>query len=408
MRTKPYVCFIIAIAVVGLAVAVPGPATADEPSNDKQLADEPIAASADVNSQPAHKPEAEEQEELLLVEGNDQPSGEQPKQITIDEDVLILSDDAQPEKRVLRIDARPAGDSIAVLRVNASNDEAGKHWIGVEIHDVSPALRAQLNLAENRGVLIGRVLPDSPASKAGIKQYDILLAIGDQKIASNDGVLKSVKQADGKEMKLTILRGGSERMVTVTPAERPQPKGDITTARSFLDLYRTGNNVDVIRPGPAIVLRNDDLAHGERLELPDDLTITITRHGKEPAKIKIKQQEREIETTEEKLSEVPDDLQRYLGPMLAGPRGPFGFWTQRMLGAPQVDMHQPPREGRLRVEMGHDAKGDVLIPAPAGKKIRVERLPVGGPANVEQRLRELERRVDELQPASKEQGHDKK
>jgi hypothetical protein len=125
-------------------------------------------------------------------------------------------------------------------------------------------------------------------------------------------------------------------------------------------------------------------------QLPESLSITITREGKQPAKIKVKQQEREIETTEDKVGELPEDLRRYVEPMLGRPRA-----TLNLRGAPGA-----PQRATLRLNNRPGAAADVIIPAPPGAEQpqrRVRALPPGGPEDVEKRLEALERRLDELQ-----------
>jgi hypothetical protein len=389
-------------------------AQADDASQTSAAEDQPRTEVGEFRVQTIDKDGKQTEEQLIILKSN--PS------VTIDEsgkalnliqgDVLITTDGGEEQsQRILRIDAAPAGDVLAVrLDDDEQKEQAefGKYWIGVQIHEVSPALRAQLNLEENRGVLVGEVLPDSPATKAGLKQYDILLAIGEHKIGTNEDVLKAVKATDGKEIKLTFLRGGSERSVNITPAERPvktvvarAPEGAKEFARWFQgvqpgappEFVQQWPNLqfDVVKPWQALVLSNPD-SPLLRLSppLPDSLSITITREGKHPAKIKVKQEEREIETTEDKLNELPDDIRRYVEPMLGRPRATLSLRT-----APGAAQH-----GRLRLDARPGAAGDIVIPAPPGAEQpqkRVRALPPGGPAGVEKRLEAIERRLDELQ-----------
>jgi membrane-associated protease RseP (regulator of RpoE activity) len=354
------------------------------------------------------------QQQVIVVEGEAESTGEKSAQALnlVEEEVLITTDDGgERSERVLRINAEPAGDVLTVRLADESQPqelELGKYWIGLQVNEVSPALRAQLNLEEGRGVLVGEVLPDSPASKAGVKQYDIVLAIGEHKVGANDDVLKAVKVADGKELKLTLLRGGSERSVSVTPAERPKrdvaafaPKdaGSVATWIQSLNQLQPGAGAewpnvqfDVVKPGQAWVL-DDNQFQFRTTALPEDLSISITREGKAPAKIKIRQKEREIETTEDKLSELPEDLRRYVEPMLGRGRAAMSFGGARGLAPPAP---------RLRLNAKAGRSGDVLITPPPGAETqerRVRVLPPGGPEGVEKRLEALERRLDELQRA---------
>jgi hypothetical protein len=397
--------------MVGLIMISGLSAQADDAGGTNVADKKPRAEVGELKVQTIDKDGKQTEKRVIILDGNNTLTidGDEKALNLVEEDVLITTDDGQEQsQRILRIDAAPAGDVLAVrLDDDQQKQEAefGKYWIGVQINEVSPALRAQLNLEENRGVLIGEVLPDSPATKAGVKQYDILLAIGEHKIGTNEDVLKAVKAADGKEIQLTLLRGGSERSVSVTPVERPTravvaraPQTADELARWFQrvhpgappGLVQQWPNLqfDVVKPGQALVLSNPE-SPLLRLSapLPESLSITITREGKKPAKIKVKQEEREIETTEDKLGELPEDIRRYVEPMLGRPRAALNF-------------RAAPQRGMLRLDARPGDAADVIIPAPPGAEQpqrRVRALPPGGPQRVEERLEALERRLDELQ-----------
>jgi hypothetical protein len=401
------------LTMVGLIMISGLSAQADDAGRTGAAEDKSRAAVGEVKLQTIDKDGKQSEQRVIVLEGDSTVTtdGSEKSLHLFKEDVLITTDDGQKQsQRILRIDAEPAGDVLAVRlddEAEAQELELGKYWIGVQINDVSPALRAQLNLEENRGVLVGEVLPDSPATKAGVKRYDILLAIGEHKIGANEDVLRAVKAADGKEIRLTLLRGGSERSVSVTPAERPvravvarPPEGAKELATWFqrvqpgvpLGTVQQWPNLqfDVVKPGQALVLSNPELPLVRQpVQLPESLSITITREGRQPAKIKVKQEEREIETTEDKTGELPDDIRRHVEAMLGRPRAALNFRGARV--APQRAM--------LRLD-ARPAAADVIIPAPPGAEQpqrRVRALPPGGPEGVEKRLEALERRLDELQ-----------
>ena len=402
------------LTMVGLIMISGLSAQADDAGQTDAAAKKPPAALGELRLQTIDKDGKQIGERVIVLQGDPAVTIDgSANTLNLEGDVLINTDDGQEQsRRILRINAEPVGDVLAVRmtdEADAQELELGKYWIGLQINEVSPALRAQLNLEENRGVLIGEVMPDSPATKAGVKRYDILLAIGEHKIGTNEDVLKAVKAADGKEVRLTLLRGGSERSVSVTPAERPvktvvarAPEGAKEFARWFQrvqpgappGMISDFQNLqfDVVKPGQALVLSNPEWPLVRPLaQLPDSLSITITREGKQPAKIKVKQEEREFETTEDKVNELPEDVRRYVESMLGRPRPTLTL--RGGAGAPQ--------RGRLRLDARPGAAGDIVIPAPPGAEQpqrRVRSLPPGGPAaGVEKRVEQLERRLEELQ-----------
>jgi len=69
---------------------------------------------------------------------------------------------------------------------------------------------------------IESITPDSPAAKAGLRENDVILKVGDAEIASVadfDAVLRGMKP--GNEITLQVRRGGARISVTVTLGKRP-------------------------------------------------------------------------------------------------------------------------------------------------------------------------------------------
>ncbi len=91
-----------------------------------------------------------------------------------------------------------------------------KTYIGVMTEPVSPPLRAQLGLAEESGLVAMHVEKDSPAAKADIKEYDVLLKLDDQ-VLINREQFRTLAQSHkaGDTVKLSILRAGKPMDVTV-------------------------------------------------------------------------------------------------------------------------------------------------------------------------------------------------
>src|SRR5256886_8437511 len=77
---------------------------------------------------------------------------------------------------------------IEVLPRVASDDlniligDDGSGWLGVETHEVTADKAKELKLAAERGVVLGRIVPDSPAAKAGLKENDVVTEINGQRV----------------------------------------------------------------------------------------------------------------------------------------------------------------------------------------------------------------------------------
>ena len=76
-------------------------------------------------------------------------------------------------------------------------------------------------LVMGHGALAPGVIPKSPAATAGIKEKDIILECGDEKIQNGKTPQDFMEDKEaGDTLKLTILRGGKESTVNVTLGER--------------------------------------------------------------------------------------------------------------------------------------------------------------------------------------------
>ena len=118
------------------------------------------------------------------------------------------------------------------------NGEYKHPWIGISGRDIDPDLAKVLDLKDAVGFLVVTVIPDSPASKAGlhgsenIEDIDgIQYAIGGDIILSVDGVevrkisdilihLQRAKSV-GDDLVLEILRDGRTSNFTIVLGERP-------------------------------------------------------------------------------------------------------------------------------------------------------------------------------------------
>jgi len=96
--------------------------------------------------------------------------------------------------------------------------------IGIALEVLTPALAKQFGLdAKTKGVLVGSVLPDSPADKAGLKSGDVITSFNDAPVVSVPTFRLEVAASDvGKSFDLTYFREGKEHKAKITPAPADQ------------------------------------------------------------------------------------------------------------------------------------------------------------------------------------------
>ena len=98
-----------------------------------------------------------------------------------------------------------------------------KTWmIGATCRPATTVLRAQLRLDEDMGLVVSRVLRGSAAAKAGLQVNDVLMFADQIRLGNRKQLTDAVNEAGaaGKDVAFTLLRGGEEISVSVTPTER--------------------------------------------------------------------------------------------------------------------------------------------------------------------------------------------
>jgi S1-C subfamily serine protease len=103
-----------------------------------------------------------------------------------------------------------------VLDQLVSYGEIRRGRIGVAIQDLTPDLARALGTTRSEGALIARVVPGSPAARAGLKSSDLVVAVDGAPIHSAAELRNRVGLSRiGDSVTLTVDRGGSERNVSV-------------------------------------------------------------------------------------------------------------------------------------------------------------------------------------------------
>jgi hypothetical protein len=96
-------------------------------------------------------------------------------------------------------------------------------WLGVRVESASSALRDQLGLEEDEGVVVAVLANDSPASKADIRVNDILLSMNETKLSTPSDLRNEIgKHEVGDIIQLKVLRKGQQSDVSVLLEEKKE------------------------------------------------------------------------------------------------------------------------------------------------------------------------------------------
>lgn len=294
---------------------------------------------------------------------------------------------SEPSATVAEKGGQPEAKTKEAVKDRSQSKE--EYWLGIFCGPIPEPVRAQLSIPEDQGLLVHMVTKDSPADKAGIRQYDILLEAAGKVLKSPEDLIAVVNEHKDRTFQITVLRKGKTESVSVSGERRPVKglesappfPGPFASPKDWENWFEWFRKQLPDRPPltfrfyrPGIVL-----PPGDPGELPKDLTIIITKQGSEPAKVVVRRGEKTWEVTEKELDKLPKDIRPHVERMLQGGRGkPGGIFELTPFAQPK------------------DIEKEILKPFRPWSAAEAERLD-----KLEKQMEELKQRVDEL---SKKKG----
>jgi serine protease Do len=118
--------------------------------------------------------------------------------------------------------AVPINQASAILPQLRETGRVSRGYIGVTPRDVDADLQRSLGLGSPSGALVQDTTPGSPASRAGIRTYDVIVAVDGKPVAGNDELIQIIAaRKPGTTATLQVIRDGRSMNVPVKLAERP-------------------------------------------------------------------------------------------------------------------------------------------------------------------------------------------
>ncbi len=134
----------------------------------------------------------------------------------------------------IRADAEGIGFAIPIDKAKAIKDRLARGesiphpYIGVQMLTLTPQVAQQFNkdpnslmvVPEIKGVLVVRVVPDSPAAQGGLRRGDAITAVAGTEIETAEQLQKAVEQSRiGKPLSITVQREEQTQQFSVRPQE---------------------------------------------------------------------------------------------------------------------------------------------------------------------------------------------
>ncbi|WP_375495462.1 HhoA/HhoB/HtrA family serine endopeptidase [uncultured Nostoc sp.] len=103
-------------------------------------------------------------------------------------------------------------------------------YLGIQMVGLTPQLKQNINsdpnsglsVSEDKGVLVVKVVPNSPAAKAGIRAGDVIQKLGGQAVTDASSVQKAVENSQvGGDLRMELSRNGQNINIAVQPGAFP-------------------------------------------------------------------------------------------------------------------------------------------------------------------------------------------
>ncbi len=118
--------------------------------------------------------------------------------------------------------AIPASTASNIVEKLKVDHKVTRGWLGVQVQPVTADLADSLGLENAKGAIISDLTVGSPAKSAGLKQGDTILKVDGTDISDAHDLAKVIAGlTPGKDVKLSIIRGGKPQTISVTLASMP-------------------------------------------------------------------------------------------------------------------------------------------------------------------------------------------
>ena len=118
--------------------------------------------------------------------------------------------------------AIPINTAKAILEQLKKYKKVKTGYIGVQIVPLTEEYANELGLKNTEGALVGGIMENSPAEKAGIQPGDVIISVDDKNIKSYEDLIEIVNKTPiGKTLKVGVWRNKQKIYLFVTVKERP-------------------------------------------------------------------------------------------------------------------------------------------------------------------------------------------
>lgn len=160
--------------------------------------------------------------------------------------VVVGSEDGEPQTYEWKTEDGKVISLQGEGNVHFIEDMMRRGYLGVQLVDLTPELRAHYGASREHGVLVGKVEEGSPAEAAGLRVGDVITALDGEAVESSGDIRRHVRALEeGEALAIEAYRDGTRIDFSANVVEKERPEVDI---RRFIG--REGDNPFVYHVNP--------------------------------------------------------------------------------------------------------------------------------------------------------------
>jgi S1-C subfamily serine protease len=126
--------------------------------------------------------------------------------------------------------AVPINTAKRISDLLIANGKVDHPYLGIQMATITPDLKQRLNndpnspfsVQEDKGIIVIKVIPDSPAAKAGLKAGDVITKIAGQQAVSAEVIQQTVEESKvGGDLAIELRRQGKTLDLSIQPGILP-------------------------------------------------------------------------------------------------------------------------------------------------------------------------------------------
>lgn len=165
--------------------------------------------------------------------------------------------------------AVPINMARHVMERLISGGKVTRGYLGILPQNIDAGLAKQFHLPDQNGALVGDVLPDTPAAKAGIKSGDVIVAFNGKDVPDAHSFQLAVSECSpGSSATVKLLSNGRTKTITVTLAELPATMSQSQNDRDQNNSDSSSSTADAL---DGVTVQDLNRGIRQQLKVPDDI-----------------------------------------------------------------------------------------------------------------------------------------